>query len=673
MSRRQVAAALGVILLLAFVLRLIGLRYGLPAVYNPDEVAITARALAFAKGDLNPHNFLYPSFYFYVLFAWLALSFIVTWLTGAVASLTAFQTQFFVDPTNIYVAGRLLGVTCGTATVALTYLLGKRVATPTTGLMAALFLATTPGNVRDSHYIKHDVPVTLAIVLAQLAILRLPQSVPPRPSRHKNRSTGGGSPAPAIPSRKVDTDEFSPREASTREQRGTGVPPLSGAGEWIGDGCPPTPTFPSPREGVPGERGRGEGSGVVLAGAACGVACSIHYYAVFLAVPLVLAIWFSARGGGARVLFGRIVLAGLAAAAVFFALSPFLLIEPGTAVRDILANRQIVVDRAVGHRQVFGNLGAYLQMLWGDAGWPVCLAAILGAVVLVRERGRVAFLLLSFPVVFLLFISNTVAASRYLDPVFPVCAVLAALAVTRLLPGGAVRVALAPSPAPGSVSGLPAAGRQVAVSGRAGAFPWLVALLISLVGLVQSVRLDLFFRQADTRTLAQSFIEQHVPPGSTVLVQPYSVVLTQSRDSLVEALRAHQVDPARASTKFALRLALDPYPAPAYRTLYLGEGGLDQDKIYLGFNEAGTGEGLRRAGVQYVVLKRYNTEDPAVEPLRARLVREGRLLTTISPYQAGADAATRARVAPFLHNTDTPYDPALERPGPGIEVWQVAQ
>src|SRR4051812_37084565 len=62
------------ILAAAAALRLFGLRYGLPAVYNPDEVAIMSRALAFAKGDLNPHNFLYPSLYFYVLFAWEGLT-----------------------------------------------------------------------------------------------------------------------------------------------------------------------------------------------------------------------------------------------------------------------------------------------------------------------------------------------------------------------------------------------------------------------------------------------------------------------------------------------------------------------------------------------------------------------------------------------------------------------
>ena len=90
-------------------LRLVGLRYGLPAVYNPDEVAIMSRALAFAKGDLNPHNFLYPTFYFYVLFAWEGLTAAV-WpsSTRAVASFGAFQREFFLDPTRVFVAGRLL-------------------------------------------------------------------------------------------------------------------------------------------------------------------------------------------------------------------------------------------------------------------------------------------------------------------------------------------------------------------------------------------------------------------------------------------------------------------------------------------------------------------------------------------------------------------------------------
>jgi hypothetical protein len=101
---RLVAASLAAILLAAVALRVAGLAYGLPAVYNPDEVSILSRALAFAKGDLNPHNFLYPSFYFYLLFGWVGTYFVLARVVGTVASLQAFQAQFFTDPTNIYLA-----------------------------------------------------------------------------------------------------------------------------------------------------------------------------------------------------------------------------------------------------------------------------------------------------------------------------------------------------------------------------------------------------------------------------------------------------------------------------------------------------------------------------------------------------------------------------------------
>src|SRR5204863_5468286 len=111
--------------LVGLALRLFGLRYGLPAVYNPDEVAIMSRALAFAKGDLNPHNFLYPSLYFYVLFAWEGLTAALAVAARSVESFGAFQREFFLDPTRVFVAGRLLTALLGTATVAATGVLGR--------------------------------------------------------------------------------------------------------------------------------------------------------------------------------------------------------------------------------------------------------------------------------------------------------------------------------------------------------------------------------------------------------------------------------------------------------------------------------------------------------------------------------------------------------------------
>jgi hypothetical protein len=374
------------------------------------------------------------------------------------------------------------------------------------------------------------------------------------------------------------------------------------------------------------------------------MAFSTHYYTIFLTLPLILAIYFRNDRWPARV--RDLVVAGIAATIVFFALSPFLLVEPATAYQDIVANRQIVMDRAVAAGQgAFANAPAYTRMLWSEGfGGGILLAALAGVVLALRasERRQAALVLIAFPLAFLPFISNTVAAGRYLNPALPAIAAFAAYAITR----------------------IPLRAELTALVGAA----------ITVPPFLLSLNLSLFFQQTDTRTLAQEIIELNIPPGATVLVQPYSVALTQSRESLVEALQTHIGDPAKASTKFALRLKLDPYPAPAYRTLYLGDGGLDVDKVYMSYKTVSGPDALpalRQAGVQYVVMKRYNVEDPAAVPLREQLKAQGRLIASVTPYRADADQAERAKVAPFLHNTDTPWHRALQRPGPGIEVWQV--
>jgi hypothetical protein len=151
--------------------------------------------------------------------------------------------------------------------------------------------------------------------------------------------------------------------------------------------------------------------------------------------------------------------------------------------------------------------------------------------------------------------------------------------------------------------------------------------------------------------------------------------LQQSRESLVEALTATVGGPERASTKFARRLALDPYPAPAYRTLFLGDGGLDADKIYISYADL-QGPGplatLRRQGVDVVVWKRYDPPEDTARALVGALRRETTRLAVFSPYLDNGES-TEGRPAPFLHNTDTPVDPALARPGPVVEVWRVGE
>jgi hypothetical protein len=180
--------------------------------------------------------------------------------------------------------------------------------------------------------------------------------------------------------------------------------------------------------------------------------------------------------------------------------------------------------------------------------------------------------------------------------------------------------------------------------------------------------------------LAREFIERTVPAGSSVLIQPHSVQLRQTREGLEEALRLHLGSEQAASIKFRKQLdalAAAPASQPRFRTIFLGkttDGGFDPDKIYVSpeaFTDAAGLRPLRDARVAYVAVNRYNDGHPAFDPLQAALAREGRLLATFSPYRAEVSPDRRAAVAPFFHNTADRIDPALERPGPSIEIWRI--
>jgi dolichyl-phosphate-mannose-protein mannosyltransferase len=567
---RRAAGVWCAIASVALVLRLIGLRYGLPAVYNPDEVSIMSRALAFAKGDLNPHNFLYPTFYFYVLFAWEGLTAVVAVATRGVTSFGGFQREFFLDPTRVFVAGRLLTALLGTATVLATGALGTRLGGRFCGVAAALLLAVAPLHVLNSHYVKHDVPVTLVIVLAYLTYERFWR--PPDESR--------------------------------------------------------------------GFRIQAEGS-LLAAAALTGVAFSTHYYTIFLAIPLAWAI--VRRSRDTRHAISRLAIALMISTAVFFLLSPFLLVEPGTALRDIRANRQIVVDRAVERLGYLSSAARYADLLvWNSIGIPAVVLAIAGVIAGIwRDVTRTAWLL-AFTIPFLLFIFGTYPASRYLVPVTPFIALFAALALQRLW--------------------------NVERSGRVA-----VLLLTVAVGaaFIESLRADLFIRHTDTRTLALEYIDTHVPSGATILTQPYSVPLVPTADVLREAVRRSGREMPK---KTELQIAGEPYPRPAYRLIYLGRG-LDADKLYLPYDRLVGPDPLaaaRAEHVAFVVLKRYNESDPATLPFLTALAREGRRIAVFSPYRDAPGAHDAgARPEPFLHNTDARIDASLERPGPAVEIWQL--
>lgn len=555
-----------------FGLRVWALNWGLPGIYNPDETPILNRALSLADRHGNPHNFLYPSLHFYALFAWEVLFFAVGRVIGWFSSLDAFQREFFTDPSRLFLAGRALTAVCGTLMIAATYSFGRRLNGRAVGLCAAAFVAVSPFLVRDSHYIKLDITVTLLNTFAHAAIARLV----------------------------VDPDAAASKYS------------------WM------------------------------VAGVLAGLAMSTQYYVIFTALTIAaVAVADVKRSGSWQTSAGLLAWAALATVAGFLIGSPFIVVEPGTAMRDISGVRQVDIDRALASGGgALTSLVPYLRMLATDAmGIPVFIAAVIGWVVTLTTDWRRALPLLVFPLSFVAFISHTVPMSRYLDAMLPIVAVAAGVGIVRVASMFGARSSLAAA---------------------------VLAIAACVPGLVLSVRSNQFFAQDDTRAQAKVYIEHMVPNGASVLTQPYSAAIRTSRESLVEGLRANIGDESKASIKFRLQLASPP-PPPSYRTIYYGDGGSDADKIYVlpaDVERSGL-EPLRQKNIQYVILKRSNVPNPETAALEAGLKSGADLLASFSPYRAGLDAAQQAAISPYFHNTAVRIDPALERPGPIVEVWRL--
>lgn len=158
--------AFGLIVALAFALRLTGIAYGLPHVYHQDEPMMVHHALAVGTGDWNTHYFVIPPFVSYLLFFVYAALFVCGKLAGMFGGKEDFALYFLKDPTLFYLAGRfVIGTLFGTATVALVYCMGRRFFSKAVASAGALFLAVAYGHVQQSHYIYADTPVTFAITL----------------------------------------------------------------------------------------------------------------------------------------------------------------------------------------------------------------------------------------------------------------------------------------------------------------------------------------------------------------------------------------------------------------------------------------------------------------------------------------------------------------------------
>lgn len=155
----KAAWLLGLIIVLGAVLRLIGIRFGLPMAYHNDEWVLVLATQQFYSGDFNPHNFLYPSFLMYIMYLVERIYFL-----------------FFSgrdDLSTLYVICRVTVVLFALASIWATYRLGRKLHDERVGLIAALLLAVSHLHVVNSHFATTDVPLTFFLMVTLWSSLLL--------------------------------------------------------------------------------------------------------------------------------------------------------------------------------------------------------------------------------------------------------------------------------------------------------------------------------------------------------------------------------------------------------------------------------------------------------------------------------------------------------------------
>lgn len=177
---RQSVLLPGFILLLAFGIRVWGIGFDLPNLYQPDEDALIMPALNVLKtGDLEPSRLEYGSFQIYLLagvFTAVYLYLARSGLIGDPVQLPIFERGSYpltYEYPQFYVAARLMSAVAGTLVVLLVFMLVRRLGSRRQAMIAAAITALTPMLVVRSHFATPDTMLTFMCLLSLYLLVRV--------------------------------------------------------------------------------------------------------------------------------------------------------------------------------------------------------------------------------------------------------------------------------------------------------------------------------------------------------------------------------------------------------------------------------------------------------------------------------------------------------------------
>ena len=161
------------ILLIGFLIRIWGINWGLPEIYEearPMHEAWKFWGWETGKFDFDPHTYGWPSFSFYVAFITQFIIYAFGRIAGIFHSLADFGNMFETDMSTLVVTHRFVSILFGIGAIVTTFLLGRKLFHKRVGIIAAFFLSFNLLHVQQSKLISPDILVTFLVLISYLFI-----------------------------------------------------------------------------------------------------------------------------------------------------------------------------------------------------------------------------------------------------------------------------------------------------------------------------------------------------------------------------------------------------------------------------------------------------------------------------------------------------------------------
>ena len=464
---------LAALLLLGFVLRFLGLGFGDPFRYHPDEMK-----LVFHAGNILDYHswssetfFLlkgYPPLYAFLLAGAFLLYILGLMISGTATSMAAVKVWYYLHPFHFHMVGRWLSLLAGVATILVIYHTGKRLYSRQAGLWAAAFWAVTFLPVKNAHFGTVDILLTLLTSISFYYSVRILQE---GQLRHY-----------------LGAAIFAGVAVATKYNAGLILLPVIAA-HWM-------------------TRAGRVRPGLVAGQPAGGSGPKWQAWAAHL--------W-------AKLWDRRIWLAALATIAAFLIACPLPLVDFGRFWASVVGTAEFEQTGKLG------SGGSFFSYFTGDhspgygfffdntfpasLGWGVTLLFIAGMVWMFWRRRREDWLVVLFPIVLYAVIGQMAyKAMRHLLPLVPFL----------LLIASEVLAALA---------------RQISSNRKRMLFYVIIAGLAIAPQLWKSLRYDLALYQTDTRTRLKEWIEAHLPADTRIGTEEFAPPLLSIHDLNLEIIR----------------------------------------------------------------------------------------------------------------------------------------